>query len=288
MLSVFTWLIPWEPSPTVVISMAAAACLYVRGGRVRHVPPGRQLLFWTGLVLLYVALHTRLDYYAEHAFFVHRIQHLLLHHLGPFLIAASYPGPTLYAGIPLAWRRRWIRPFLAWRPVRKGLDVLLHPVVAAVLFVGLIYFWLIPAVHFDAMLDVRLYRVMNWSMAIDGLIFWWLVLDRRPAPPARLAAGMRILLIVAVIPPQILLGAILGLSPREFYTVYSICGRAFTHISPIVDQHLGGLILWIPGAMMSLIGALVALRHWMQLDGRGRGKRAAQLAAEADTAHVPR
>lgn len=277
-MSVLAWLVPWEPSPTVVIAVAAAACLYVRGCRARHVSAWRQLSFWTGLGLLYVALHTRLDYYAEHAFFVHRIQHLLLHHLGPFLIVLSYPGATLYAGIPLEWRRCWLRPALSWTPVRKLLGVLLHPVVAALLFVGLIYFWLIPAVHFDAMLDVRLYRLMNWSMAVDGLMFWWLVLDHRSSPPARLRPGIRILLTIAVIPPQIILGAVIGLSSNDFYTVYSICGRAFTSIDAITDQHLGGLILWIPGSMMSVVGALIAFRHWTRLDDRRQDMRAVELS----------
>lgn len=272
-VSLFAWLVPWEPSPTVVLCIATSAVLYLRGCRVRRTSVPRQIAFWSGLALLYIALHTRLDYYAEHAFFVHRIQHLMLHHLGPFLIVLSYPGTTLYAGVPLAWRRRWLRPALDWAPVRKTLDVLLHPAVAAFLFVGLIYFWLIPAVHFDAMLDVRLYRIMNWGMALDGLMFWWLVLDHRPAPPARLAPGVRILLTIGVIPPQIVLGAVIGLSSHDFYTVYSVCGRAFTNISPIMDQHLGGLILWIPGSMMSVIGALVALRHWMRNDSRP-GRRA--------------
>lgn len=263
-----TWLIPWEPSPTVVIAMATAALLYLRGCRARRVSISRQLAFWVGLALLYIALHTRLDYYAEHEFFVHRIQHLILHHLGPFLIVLSYPGTTLYAGVPLAWRRNWLRPVLTSRPVRMAMDILMYPAIAAVLFVGLIYFWLIPGVHFDAMLDVRWYRLMNWGMAVDGLMFWWLVLDHRPAPPAHLSPGSRIFLPILVMPPQIVLGAILGLSSHEFYTVYSLCGRAFANINPITDQNLGGLILWIPGSMMSVIATLVAMRHWTRLDGR--------------------
>lgn len=86
-------------------------------------------------------------------------------------------------------------------------DIVFNPAVAVLLFVGLIYFWLLSPIHFKAMLDARLYRVMNWSMVIDGLLFWWLVLDPRPAPPARLAPGRRILVVIAAIPPQIILGA---------------------------------------------------------------------------------
>jgi putative membrane protein len=76
--------------------------------------------------------------------------------------------------------------------------------------------------------------------------------------------------VIAAIPPQILLGAFIFFTPRELYPVYSICGRAFTWLSPMRDQQIGGLLLWIPGSMMSVVGALIALRHWMRLSARGR------------------
>jgi putative membrane protein len=52
--------------------------------------------------------------------------------------------------------------------------------------------------------------------------------------------------------------------PHELYPIYSICGRAF-ELSPLADQQMGGLILWIPAAMMSVIGMLVVLqREWLR------------------------
>lgn len=287
-MNLLVWLEPWEFSPTVVVAVVVAAVLFARGVSKAKVSIARQLSFWFGLIALYVALHTRLDYYFEHEFFMHRAQHLVLHHLGPFFIALSYPGAAIRAGIPFSWRQRFVRPVLQTRVVRATLDVVMHPVVAVVLFVGLIYFWLLSSVHFVAMLDWRLYRVMNWSMVIDGLLFWWLVLDSRPAPPARLAPGRRVLVVIAAIPPQIVLGAFIFFSPRELYPVYSICGRAFTWLSPMRDQQIGGLLVWIPGSMMSVIGALIALRHWMRLSGRARlrDKHAAPVkAASAANSH---
>ncbi|NPT59584.1 cytochrome c oxidase assembly protein [Paraburkholderia elongata] len=278
-MNLLYWLDPWEFSPTVVIALLVPAILFVRGAHKAKVSILRRVSFWFGLVALYVALHTRLDYFFEHEFFMHRAQHLVLHHLGPFFIALSYPGAALRAGIPFSWRQRFVRPALETPVVRKLLDVVMHPVVAVTLFVGLIYFWLMSPVHFVAMLDWRLYRVMNWSMVIDGLLFWWLVLDPRPAPPARLSPGKRVLVVIAAIPPQIILGAFIFFTPRELYPIYSICGRAFTWLSPMRDQQIGGLLLWIPGSMMSVIGALVALRHWMRLSARGRlrGERRAKV-----------
>lgn len=274
-MDVLRWLIPWEPSPTVVICILAATWLYLRGARASPItaPLSRQLAFWSGLAILYIGLHTHLDYYAEHEFFVHRLQHLGLHHMGPFLIALSYPGATLRHGLPLSWRVRFLRPLLEWTPVRIASNVLFNPFVAVILFVGLVYFWLWPAVHFDAMLDWRLYRVMNWSMAVDGLLFWWLILDSRPRLPARLAPGMRVLLPLAAIFPQILIGAYITFARGDLYPIYDLCGRAMGGITQSTDQYLGGLILWIPSSMMSVLGALIAFRHWLRLDTRGRLRR---------------
>jgi putative membrane protein len=138
--------------------------------------------------------------------------------------------------------------------------------VAPVLFVGLIFFWLTPSIHFDAMLSAPLYLVMNWSMLLDGLLFWALMLDPRSrAEGALIGLGPRIFLLLAAALPQIYLGADIGLATRELFDVYTVCGRAWA-ISPLEDQSLGGLITWIPAAMMHLLGVLVLLSYWMHAD----------------------
>jgi len=272
LLDFLRWWIPWEPSVIVVVVFAVAVWLYWRGARRSPVtaPWPRQLLFWLGMLVIYTGLHTRLDYYAEHEFFIHRIQHMGLHHMGPFLIALARPGITMRRGLSVRFRTRWMKPALAWAPVRWLFNILLHPFVAALLFVGLIYLWLWPAVHFDAMLDWRLYHLMNYSMAADGMLFWWLILDHRPRPPARLPPGVRVFVALAVILPQILIGAYITFAKTDLYPIYSLCGRAFAGIPAIMDQHLGGLILWIPSSMMSVIAALIAFACWIRLDSKGR------------------
>lgn len=283
MMTFLRWLVPWEFSPTVLVLCTMAVVLYVRGSRRRAPGVARQLSFWVGLALIYVGLHTYLDYYAEREFFIHRIQHLMLHHLGPFLIALSMPGTTLRAGLPLRWRVRW-RRMAGRNSLWQGLAaVVFNPWVASLLFFGVIYVWLWPPIHFVAMLDWRWYRVMNWSVTVDGLLFWWLVLDRRPRPPARLAPGVRVLVALGVAVPQILIGAYITFARRDLYPIYDICGRAFPSISFRMSQMIGGLVLWIPSAMMSVIAALVALRNWVSLSSRGRlparGAAAARVVA---------
>lgn len=273
LLDFLRWWVPWEPSATAVVAFALAAWLYWRGSTRSPVtaPRGRKLLFWLGLLLLYVSLHTRLDYYAEHEFFVNRVQQFGLQHLGPFLIMLAYPGAAMRRGLPLRWRVRWLRPALRSAPMRVLAGFFLNPWVASLLFVGVMLFWLWPPVVFYAMLDWRLYRVMNWSMIVAGLLYWWLILDNRPKPPARLSPGMRILVEMLVMVPLIVAGAYITFTTKDLYPIFSLCGRAFS-ISPATDQYLGGLILWIPGGTMSILAAAIAFGHWLSLDSRGRLK----------------
>src|SRR6187402_2640548 len=94
---VMKWIVPWEFSWVFLIVFVAVAAAYVAGTRRLHVAPLHQAAFWAGVAIVYVALHTYFDYYAEHEFFMHRIQQVLLHHLAPLLIIAAYPGTVLRA-----------------------------------------------------------------------------------------------------------------------------------------------------------------------------------------------
>ncbi|WP_028356611.1 cytochrome c oxidase assembly protein [Bordetella petrii] len=262
------WLVPWEFSPTLVAAFVAAIVLFVRGQRVHRVNGARQFLFWAGMVLLYLSLHTRVDYYAERMFFIHRIQHLVLHHLGPLLVMAAFPGSVMRAGLPLRWRVR-LRDFLRTSAGRAVVAVLTNKVFVPALFVFLVLVWLIPSVQFYSMLDWRLYRLMNWSVVISGFMYWNLILDRRPSPPAAMSPGGRVLSPILTMAPQMVAGAVIAFTESDIYPLFELCGRAIA-MSAQTDQTIGGLTMWIPAAMVEVFGLLVALGTLMRLSGKGR------------------
>lgn len=272
MASVLKWIVPWEFSWVFLLTFVAFGTLYLRGCRRLPVSVGRQLAFWVGMAMIYVSLHTYLDYFFEHEFFMHRIQQVLLHHLSPLLIIASYPGTVLRKGLPLSWRIRVLRPVLRSWPWRLANAVLLNPAVATVLFVAFILIWLVPSMQTLAMLDWRIYRFMNWSMLVSGFSYWWLVLDHRPRPPGRMTPGLRVLSPGITMTPQILAGAIVTFSKTDLYPIFEICGRAFT-FNVLTAQLVGGVIMWVPAAMIESVGGLLAMRQWLRLSRSGRIKR---------------
>lgn len=263
------WIVPWEFSWVFLASFLLACVLYLRGSRRLSVSFSRKLAFWIGMAIIYLSLHTYLDFYAEHEFFMHRIQQLLLHHLAPLLIVTAFPGTVLRAGMPLAWRVHVLQPLRRSWPWRVVSGVLLNPTVATLLFIAFILIWLIPSMQTLAMLDWRIYRFMNWSMLISGFAYWSLVLDHRPHPPGRMTAGLRVLSPAITMTPQILAGAIITFSKTDLYPIFEICGRAFT-FNVLTGQLIGGVIIWVPSALLESIGGLMALRQWLRLSRNGR------------------
>ncbi|HEY1795404.1 MAG TPA: cytochrome c oxidase assembly protein [Stellaceae bacterium] len=263
---------PWDFSPTVYLGTVLAGFWYIRGIALApaEARPAvwRRIAFALGLALIYAVLQTRFEYWSQHMFFLNRIQHDVMHHLGPFLIALSWPGAAIARGMPAPLRR-----VAGGGPVAGAIRIVQQPLLAGFLFVGLVYFWLIPAVHFRAMIDPTLYAVMNASMVIDGLLFWFLVLDPRPRPPARASFGVRAALSFGVMFPQIALGAFVALTHRDLYSYYDLCGRLFPSLGALSDQHIGGIVIWIPPAMMSVLGmglVLNAYRLHEEIEERAR------------------
>lgn len=266
------YLLPWEFSPTVLVSSCAAVGVYLRGLHARRrrgesVGVLRPLAYLVGVASIYGVMQTYYDYLAQHMFWIHRVQHLVLHHVGPFLIALSAPAETLALGMPRPLARV-LRPLFDNRVVRGLYRTLQQPLLASLLFVGLIFFWLTPAIHFYAMLSLPIYKTMNWSMLIDGLLFWWLILGpERSSGYATPNYATRMAMLVGVAIPQAVLGAYITFRQAPLYDVYNLCGRAWA-ISPALDQQLGGLNTWIPPGMMSALGLVIIAGRWMRAGAR--------------------
>lgn len=269
MNSVIGFLAPYEWRPAITLVCFSAVTLYMRG-LVRGARPGfaRAAAFMLGVAAMYFVTQTRYDYFSQFLFFAHRGQHLVLHHAAPMLIVLARPLEVLARGTPSRLRSHAAG---AWRSavVQSGYRAVQQPVVAGTLFVGLIYLWLIPAVHFDVMLSASLYNVMSWSMAVDGILFWWLVLNPNPSVVGySLGHGKRCLLLALITFPQIILGAYISLAETGLYDIYEVCGRPWP-IDPGTDQTLGGLITWIPPSMMSALAVVIVLAQWSRQERLG-------------------
>jgi putative membrane protein len=252
------YLFPFIFNPPEFLGCWLTLVWYLRG--LKRIAPDhrpsrtRQTFFLLGLASIYFVLQTHFEYISQHMFFLNRIQAVTLGMAAPFCIAIGNMGEVLALGIPARLR--------AWRPapaLKTLARILCHPLPSMALFMLTTDIWLIPSIHFAAMIDPLLYAVMNISCLLGGLLFWLVVLDPRPKPPApysylaRAAAGFLVMF------PQIAISSYIALSTQDLYSFYTICGRLFPAISPLYDQLLGGMIQWIPPGMMNTAALLISL-----------------------------
>lgn len=226
--------------------------------------------FFAGIVVLFAALQSPIEPLAEHYFAIHQIQHLLVRMVGPLLILLGAPLTPMLRGMP-----SWLRQGVIRRIVRTSIAhwiywKITNPVFTIVAFLGLLFFWQIPGPHDLAVHNDYVHELMHGTMLISGFLFWWVVVDPKPHR-SRLHYGLRVLYLGLIVLPNTLLGAGITFqaagveSPADlFYSAYQELPRPWESFSYESDQILGGLMLWVPGDMMCIIGAGIVMFMWYQ------------------------
>ena len=111
----------WHFTPDIVLLTLLAVALYLAGlwrlrGRETFPSAWRSAGFLGGVMLVFLALESPLDALSEHLFFMHQIQHFLLHSAGPMLVMLAAPQGPLLAGSPPVLRHYVIGPVMANGP----------------------------------------------------------------------------------------------------------------------------------------------------------------------------
>lgn len=112
--------------------------------------------------------------------------------------------------------------------------------------------WHAPAAYGWALSHDAVYWVMQATLLGSALWFWSAVLAAR----ALAAAGALLLASIAMG----LLGAVLTFSQHPFYAPHATSAFAWG-VSPLEDQQIAGLIMWVPAAGIYLLVALGAVRR---------------------------
>ena len=281
-------MIRWTLTPDILIGLLVLGALYAAGlwrqrERDRTAAPWKHVSFFCSLGAWFIALQSPLDALAEHSFFLHQVQHLLLQTVAPMLFMLATPQFLLAAGTPGFLRRRLLAPILASRTLRALFGFLAQPWIAAFLLVASVYLWHWPPYHDRALLDEGVHYWMHASMLAAGVVFFGCVFDPRPAPlGARYGVRMNILWFTMT--ASMLLGAGLALKDTALYSAYDEVGRLWG-LSAITDERVGGLIMWIPGSAVCVPAFLALLHTWNSREARldTRRRRGIELTAAAGT-----
>jgi putative membrane protein len=250
----------WSLDPIALIGIPLAAILYYRGlqslgARRRFHGTWRPSSFYAGLFALAVALLSPLDHLSDELFMAHMTQHMLLMMVGVPLVLLGAPILPILRGIPRPIRRRVVIPTFRSPPVRFVLRTLSRPLVAWPAFIFSMFAWHLPALYEAALGNEALHLLEHAVFVIGAYLFWWNVIDPHPLRP-NLQYLVRVPYIFLTVVPAFALGAFLTFADGPWYATY-IVTAPLHGLTPIEDQQLGGVIMWVPGSF--IIGAALVL-----------------------------
>jgi putative membrane protein len=254
----------WEWDPFVVTPLVVTFLLYgiglvrlwQRAGLGRGVALWQAASFLGGWLTLVVALVSPLHEYGEHLFLAHMIEHELLMAIAAPLFAVSRPLGMFLHGMPRAVRLGFIGAS-ATGPVQWLWSRLTEPTMATLLHAVAIWVWHIPALLDGTLQSELLHRLQHISFLVTALFFWWAIL-RMP----RRDYGLGALHVFVTMIHTGLLGALLTLSPHDAYPLQTHDAPLFG-LTPLEDQQLAGLFMWVPGGAIYLCCGLGLLYGWL-------------------------
>jgi putative membrane protein len=233
---------------------------------------GQAAAFALGWLTLAVALLSPLDTLSAHLFSAHMVQHELLMIVAAPLLVLGHPlGPFVWS-LPARWRQP---AFALCR--ESGLQAcvrwLTRPLPAWLVAAAALWLWHVP-VCFDAALENEaLHALQHTTFLVTSLLFWWSLFARR-APAHRLGLGAFSVFTAGM--QSSLLGALLTFSASAWYAPYAGAAGAW-ELSPVQDQQLGGLIMWVPGGLVYLGVALVLMAKWLMPSDESAATRDSRL-----------
>ncbi|HEX5396174.1 MAG TPA: cytochrome c oxidase assembly protein [Candidatus Limnocylindria bacterium] len=274
----------WRFDALVVGGVAVAGAAYlwaVRRVNERHPlnrpPRSRTIWFMAGLAAILLALTSPIEAYEGQLFSVHMVQHMLLE-----LVAA----PLLLLGAPITLSLRASSTSVRRRVLAvlqsRAVHVISFPVIAWMLFAAVNWGW-----HFSALYDVALenpplHYFQHATFLGAALLFWWPVVGLDPSP-WRMPHPVRLFYLFLAMPQNSFLGVALMSAGQVLYPHYLSNLRAWGP-SPIDDQNLGGVLMWVMGDMVFLAGMALVVASWVRLEDR----RTVRLDARLDAAAAER
>lgn len=287
----------WNPDTIVVAVTLLSAWLYLRGvsalwrraGAGRGIARWRVACFFAGLLSLVIAVVSPLDALSAALFSAHMAQHLLLILVAaPLLVLGAPLVPMLWA-LPRDTRRSLTRGWMRQHIVRSIWRGVSTPLVVLMLHAFAIWVWHLPPLYEGAIRHGWLHTLEHAVFLGTGLLFWWTLLPT--GGHRRLSPGLGVLYVFAAAMQSGLLGVLMLLSPSAWYPVHAPYVEAW-NMTPLEDQQLAGVIMWIPAGAIYTIAALSLFGAWLhatERSTRAREQRAAQWKVSAPTdAEIPR
>jgi cytochrome c oxidase assembly factor CtaG len=261
--------IAWTFEPVVLLALAGALYLYVprwRLVRAEHGSRGagrwRLASFVGGLLAVFAALISPIDSISDDLFFVHMIQHVLLLDIAPILLIC---GQTKLILRPATRRLVALEESVGW---------LGRPSFAVILYVGVVWFWHVPALYDLALRHSLVHVLEHIFYALAGGLYWWHLLS--PIRSRHRLGGMGPAVYMAATKLGVgVLGLVLVFAPHALYAFYAQ-KSGYWGLGAHTDQELAGGIMALEQSLVMGV-ALTVIFMRMLRDSEREARRAERL-----------
>jgi putative membrane protein len=265
----------WGLEPFVLIGLSVSAWFYWRGSRRM---PGRSLrsreslAFFGGWLALVVALVSPLDGLGGALFSAHMTQHEVLMLVAAPLLVLGRPVAPFLLALPAHWRRE-LTAVWKTRPARRGWRFLVSPFVAWLIHAAVLWGWHAPAL-FQATLESEFaHAAQHLSFLVSALLFCEALIYESER---WMGYGAAVIYVFTTAVHTSALGALLTFSQTLWYPAYEGTTAAWG-LTPVEDQQLGGLIMWVPAGVVYLVAGLLLFALWLRESERRALRREAAL-----------
>jgi len=218
-----------------------------------RVTAGQRAAFFIGVATMFLSLNGWLhDLSDSYLFSAHMVQHLLL-----TLVVA----PLFIAGTP-GWM---LRPVLGWPVIAPALRWATRPIPAFAIFNVIIAGWHLPPLYNTAMANHNVHIGEHLMFIAAAVLMWWPVLSPLPELPRLPYPGQMLYLFLMSLPMSVV-AVYIAYADTVLYPAYAAAPRIWG-ITPMADQMIGGLIMWVPGGLFFYGAISVVFFKWQGRDG---------------------
>ncbi len=258
----------WNFELLVLLPLVISALIYFwgtrniwgRAGTARGIRRHHYTSFFGALLALIVAFVSPLDALSEVLFSAHMVQHMILLLIAaPLLVLSEFPLAFVWAlprysaqGFGSRWNQS---PVLSriWQALRS-------PILAWVLFTVAFWIWHASSLYEAALQSEVIHSLEHITFLTTAMLFWWVLL--KPSRQKHRHYGIAIPYLFTTILQSGILGALMTFSSQPWYPYYSSLVAPWG-LTPLQDQQLAGLIMWIPGGAVFTLLTIGYFAAWL-------------------------
>jgi putative membrane protein len=251
----------WSWELSIVIPLSLILFWYSIGAFRRGAQPRlfkHHMAFAAGWCSLFVALLSPLHRLGDVLFSAHMLQHEVLFLIAAPLIAACHPGVTLLYAMPPNIRRS-MGSWIAQVESAPLLSIVFLPLGAFLLHAASLWLWHIPQLYQATLESDLIHALQHLSFFLSGVLFWSALFG---AGCSTMTYGAGVLYVFGTAAHCSALGALLTFSSVVWYPIYTDRTELW-HLTPLQDQQIGGLLMWIPSGLVFIFIGVWLFARWL-------------------------